>query len=397
MRKRKRLISDESFIPQSACQILGIEEVQDLKGGMDFRKPEYRREVFLRFYAFHLKYKSHPGAVYYLMPWLSDKLSLTQEQKLWLAFINGCTQNLCTTWVIFNVFPDFSSVTEDSLETWHRQYWKRLDYDIDKRYSKGHFVENFVNYKKNLGGLTQEQFFFDKHGSNTPEENFMPLWDKVMKDFHLFGRLSTFSYLEYLKIMGVNIECNDLFFDEIEGSKSHRNGMLKVLGRDDLELHKSNEVLKTHSRQIVEWVEAEAEKLLLEAKRRFKDEAFFNDVNYFTLESTLCCYKSWHRPNRRYANVYNDMFYHRIKKAETLGWEDHGIDFDLFWWARRECLPAYLRLEDNPSDPTSDTNRFTEKSLFKEKQNLYRETGEIPMMGFFDPIFENNFNKTYYK
>jgi len=176
MRKRKRLISDESFIPQSACQILGIDEVQDLKEGMDFRKPEYRREVFLRFYAFHLKYKSHPGAVYYLMPWLSDKLSLTQEQKLWMAFINGCTQNLCTTWVIFNVFPDFSSVTEDSLETWHRQYWKRLDYDIDKRYSKGHFVENFVNYKKNLDGLTQEQFFFGKHGSTTPEENFMPLW-----------------------------------------------------------------------------------------------------------------------------------------------------------------------------------------------------------------------------
>jgi len=43
-------------------------EISDLKIGMDFRELKYRREVFLRFYEFHLKYKSHPGGVYFAMP-----------------------------------------------------------------------------------------------------------------------------------------------------------------------------------------------------------------------------------------------------------------------------------------------------------------------------------------
>ncbi len=50
------------------CHLEGLKEVKDLKGGMDFRHPQYRREVFLRFYEFHLKYRTHPGCVYFLFP-----------------------------------------------------------------------------------------------------------------------------------------------------------------------------------------------------------------------------------------------------------------------------------------------------------------------------------------
>jgi len=38
---------------------------------MDFRDPKYRREVFLKFYEFHLKYNIHPGCVYFAIPWLA--------------------------------------------------------------------------------------------------------------------------------------------------------------------------------------------------------------------------------------------------------------------------------------------------------------------------------------
>ena len=46
------------------CEINNLTEIKELKYGMDFRKPEYRREVFLRFYDYHLKFKSHPGGIY---------------------------------------------------------------------------------------------------------------------------------------------------------------------------------------------------------------------------------------------------------------------------------------------------------------------------------------------
>ena len=44
-----------------ACVLKGIPEVSELEKGMDFRKIEYRREVFFRFYKFHTMYGIHPA------------------------------------------------------------------------------------------------------------------------------------------------------------------------------------------------------------------------------------------------------------------------------------------------------------------------------------------------
>jgi hypothetical protein len=382
-----KLKSDPDFLPLRYTDIFDSNEIQNLQYGMDFREPKYRREVFLRFYEFHLKYRAHPGCVYYLFPYIWSELRLSFEQKLWFCFINGCTQNPCTTYVLFMVFPNLSEIDMSDLEAWHAEYWRRLDYDTDKRYSKGHFVENVKNYLEVLNGRTQEEFFWELTKDKDPMVNFWPVWNKINKDFHLFGRLSTFSYLEYLKIAGLNIDCPELFFYDMSGSKSHRNGICKVLGRDDLDWHKAeNPDICFHPFELVEWVEEEAKSLLKEAQERFKGRDFINDVNNFTFESALCTFKGHFRENRRYPNVYNDLLYNRIKKAESFGWEDHSLDFNIFWQARKDCLPQYLRIEDNPKD----------KGLCKEKQNHFRLTGQMVMLNYEWPEFKNDYNDKYY-
>lgn len=391
-RKRKKLPSNPDIKLGRYCELNGEVEIKDLREGMDFRLPKYRREVFLRFYEFHLKYYSHPGAIYYMIPYLISKFNLDKEQQYWLVFLNGCTQNICTTWVVFQMFPNFKDITEEKFEEWHSKYWRRLDFDTDRRYQKGHLVELWKNYKDNLGGRTQVEFF-ERYLCNTKDkyDNFWNVWNKVFNEFFMFGRLSTFSYLEYLKIIGLNIDCPDLFLDDMSGSKSHRNGICKVLGRDDLDWFQDNTEFPGHSQEVVNWLEVEAEDLLIESMTKFKNESFFKDVNYFTLESTLCCYKSWHRVNRRYPNIYNDMFFQRIKKAESLGWEDHKINFDVFWEAREFYLPEYLRVENNQLDPT-----FIGNKLHQEKQNHYRLTGQAIMMNKEWDCFKNDFNEKYY-
>src|SRR5882762_10515015 len=87
--------------PGRYCDLVGMSEIQDLRAGMDFRKPEYRREVFLRFYEFQLKYRAHPGAVYFVLPYLYRMFRWDCEARLWFAFINGNTQNPVTSWIIF--------------------------------------------------------------------------------------------------------------------------------------------------------------------------------------------------------------------------------------------------------------------------------------------------------
>lgn len=362
--------------PGRAC----LEEKQELPLGADFRKPEYRREVFLRFYEFHLENRSHPGCVYFAMPWLAKQHNLDQEQKLWLAFINGNTQNIVTTWIIFKRFPYLNSKAIKALAAWFKENYGKLVWDTDRRYHKKDFIKAVECYH-NLTGGSQQAYFLDLEGSDELE-TFRNLWTVLRADFYTFGRLSAFSYSEYLRIMGVKAECGTLFLRDLSGSKSHRNGLAKVMGRDDLDWFRETSFTGDYTEEEFVWLESEAAQLLAEARQRTAKNKKIDprEVHYFTLESALCTYKSWHRKNRRYPNTYVDMFWERIKKGE----ENFGKEeVAQFWDCREDCLPKHLLLEFCPKDP----------GLVPEKQNYYRSTGHVIMMSKRWPEFDNPFDR----
>lgn len=355
----------------------GQVEISKLEAGMDFREPRYRREVFHRFYEFHLRYKSHPGCVYFLLPFLRDNYGWDKETELWAAFINGNTQNPVTTWLILQQFPELQTTDPFKVSKYINDNWAKLEWDSDRKHQKKTFGTAVERYQSRIFRTPQQEYFsvFCSSDGEWPEvDNFNRMWDLVTTEFYGMGRLSTWSYLEYLKIAGLPLDTNDLMLEDLDGSKSHRNGMCKVLGRDDLDWHKSNPRFSGHTPEVISWLCEEADLLLQEAKDRAVGEEWENDVNFLTLESALCTYKSWHRPNRRYPNVYSDMFFERIKKAEA-NWP--SIDFSIFWEARKKALPKKLRLEDNPRD----------FGVHQIKQNLYKDTGAIPMMSIDDPVF----------
>lgn len=356
------------------CTWRGINPVWDLEHGMDFRHPRYRREVFMRFYDFHLKYRAHPGAVYYVFPELFRRLDMTQEQKLWFVYINGCSQNVITTYFIFREFPELEKLDVSKLRDFWEKNATRMGWDTDRRYVRTKFPDMVQNYIDVTGREQSE--FFDKHVIclSDVRQNFISMWDTIMSQFNYFGRLATFSYMEYLRIAGVNVDCDRLFLDDISGSKSHRNGVMKVAGRDDKDWTNRRHV--EYGADEIQFATEYAADLLAEATLRFSHE----DVSYFTLESTLCCYKSWHRRSRRYPNVYNDMFCERIKYAAKKWGDDK--DLDMFWEIRKECLPKRLRLEDNPMD----------LGLHPIKQNHYLNTGEAIMMDGDWDCFRNEYN-----
>ena len=362
------------------CNLNKVNEVTDLEKGMDFRLPKYRREVFMRFYEFHLQNRSHPGGVYFMFPWLQKKYDLDQEQMLWMTFINGMSQHIVTTWMLFEQFPTFRT-NPDLIQKYIRENWAQLGWDMDRRYVKNKFGKALECYQKLIGEKTQTEYWNSLCNTSDEKQNFKNCWRTVMDDFHYFGRLSSFSYLEYQRIIGMNIDCDSLFLEDMNGSKSHRNGLAVVLGRDDLDWHdKLNPDFQGYRPDHITWLQSQGKALLMEAQERFKDKQYVKDVSYFTLESTLCCYKSWHRKNRRYPNVYMDMFHDRIKKTESAS--EGKYDCSLFWNARKESLPEHLLLECVESDP----------GLCPEKQNHYRDTGQVIMMDKMWSCFENDFN-----
>lgn len=354
-------------VPGRYCDLIGEKEVKDFTTTDDLRLPRFRREVFHRFYTFHLKHKTHPGCVYFLLPALAEKEGLDTEGQFEAAFVNGNTQNPVTTSLLLKN-------GRGGYGKFFKTHYSRLAFDTDRRYHKKEFLRAVSFYRSKVGD-SQEAFF-----NSLAEEP----WEKVFKtirEFHSFGRLSTWSYLEYLRIIGLPIEPSDLMLRDLDGSKSHRNGLSRVLGRDDLDWHRSNPTgfAGAYSEAVLDWLTQEAATLLSEARVRAKGRAWEADVNFFTLESALCTYKSWHRPNRRYPNVYADMLVERIRGAEK-NWPEE--DFSWLWEARRKQIPAHLRLEDNPTDP----------GLSPDKQNHYLTTGRPIMMSIDWTDFRNTFD-----
>lgn len=339
---------------------------------IDYRLPGTRRELFQTFYSFHLKYRSHPGGVYYVLPYLADKLGWDEEQRAWAAWINGNTQNPVTTLMLMEAGDRPGRA--DSMLNWFSDHITELAWDTDRRYHRKAFLPATLGYLEATGGGSQVAYW-----RKAARSGWNGIWTAA-RALPTMGRLSAWSYAEYVKLLGVGnvTDADTLMLDDISGSRSHRNGLALVSGREDLMWWRFNPTATqaVYTADVLRWLEDTGGSLVSEARRRNPGHP---DVGYLTLESALCTFKSWHVPNRRYAGVYNDMLHDRLRLAESR----HGRRFDAIWDARRESLPAWLRMEDSPDDP----------GCVPVKQNHFLDTGQPVVLGHEHPELMSDFDR----
>jgi hypothetical protein len=349
--------------------------VIELTEGMDFRRVELRQEVFLRFYEWSVKYNSFPGGVHYVLPYVAEALELDTESRYWLAWLNANTQNPVTSLLLLQAAPrprDWKA----AVDFWRANY-RSLDWDTDRRYHKARFEDALTGYASATDcscSMPQHRYFRSAGGDWTG------WWERAFA-LPTMGRLSTWSYLEYLRILlgpAVVPDADTLMIEDIQGSRSHRNGLALVLGHDhlivDKQLGRAGITDAVYDRDVLEYLGEEAHSLFAKAQQRIGAGA-----DLLSLESALCTYKSWHKPNRRYPGVYNDMLYNRLVGAENR----FGRRFGLIWEARAASLPERLLLEKQPYDP----------GLSPVKQNWYLQTGQVINMTEDWSCFRNDFEQ----
>ena len=333
----------------------------------DWRLPEHRMESFQRFYTFHLKYQSHPGCVYAMLPGIAKALHLNEDERAWLVWLNGNTQNAVTSLLLLEAAPRPQDWRR-AVDFWNENF-RLLEWDTDRRHQKSKFGEATEKWATQRIRPPAEAWFHAAQGGwNTT-------WRFATNQPYM-GRLSAWSMTEYARILlGNQIpDAATFMLDDKAGSCSHRNGLGLLAGYDSTYWRPDDADMLG----VVPELEQIGEYVLTEARRLNFGTMWEADVGRLTMESALCTFKSWRKPNRRYPNVYSDMFYYRIKKAEAR----FGRHLDLLWDIRKEHLPAALRLEDNPCDP----------GLSPVKQNHFRETGQVPMMYIDYPDMRSEFD-----
>src|SRR3546814_11506488 len=80
------------------ARLLGQPDARtDLGGVMDHRAPSAREETFLASWECHLRYRTHTGCVYQLLPGPGEHSGLGEAGRPWLAWRPGSPHNPITT------------------------------------------------------------------------------------------------------------------------------------------------------------------------------------------------------------------------------------------------------------------------------------------------------------
>ena len=310
-----------------------------------------RREQFIRWYAWSLKYNDCDPAVW-CTNYLHQRYEHNDEERLWLAWLYGNTYQLPTAWVLKNEFPDYELATVSRITWWNTNNYKRLRYQVDTKWNKGHLPAMFESYQKFIGKKTQREVLESYYGENE-RQTFDNLWNAIKNNLHKFGRYSTWFYLQHLRHTAfINIQPTSLMLDDYSGSRSHRNGLHFALGEDD---NVDRKLTAGDYRSL----ESRASEIIVEMRDRFPE--LKDQIDFFTMETCLCSFKKLFRAHHgRYLGYYLDRQSEEIEQAEGDGWT--GIQWNVLWQARNETLELTLAQRQN---------------IKPEKFTSYLESGRI--------------------
>ena len=334
---------------------------------MDYRLTENRREAFIRWYAWSLKYDDCDPAVW-CTNYLHNRYEHNDEERIWFAWLYGNTYQLPTAWVLKNEFPDFELATVDRITQWNTTNYKRLRYQTDTKWNKGHLPAMFASYQKFIGNKTQRERLEGFYGDNE-RESFENLWESVKGNLHKFGRYSTWFYLQHLRhTAGIRIEPTSLMLNDYDGSRSHRNGLHLALGEDN---YYDQKLSVQHYADL----ESRANEILQETKLRFPE--LVEQIDFFTMETCLCSFKKIFRAKHgRYLGYYLDRQAEEIQMAESDGW--YGIDWDVLWQSRNETID--LRLDTQRGIDKEKFTFFLNSGKIENLEWMFNDE-EIPLMG----------------
>ena len=276
----------------------------------------------------------------WMMKYIIDRQELNKDQVLWLCFLYAVTYQLPSAYLIWNEYPDLELIDEERINKWWQpEVYNKIPFQKDKLKQRPLFPQTVLSYQQLLNGKTQSEYF-DEILNKSPEANFNLLWNKLYKNIKHFGRFSVWNWVQVLKdVAGYKIKPNTLFLGEAN-AKTHTCGICMACNMDDKLKHYK------FTDEEIEYMNKATD----EMKQAIQQMNI--PVDEFAIETVACAYKKiWRNYQSRYVGYYLDRQAEDIKHLQKYF---HGVDWNLLWQARSECLHSYMNKFE------IDTSRYKE-------------------------------------
>lgn len=341
---------------------------------LDFRKPENRREALIR-YAVWQDRNLDVDTALPLINYLFDRQEYNVEQRYYMCFLYGQTYQAATAYAVFNEIPDWENIDEVMIRRFNNSSVKKLKYQTDTKWNRGHLDSITLSYLKLLNGKTQLQFFSEICQFNDPRQNYEALKSVLTNGIYKMGRYCVWFYMQSLKeCCRLNLEPTSMQYGP--KTQSSTDGLCFALGREDLSsriyLEDGTKKLKqevSYFPELLNKFDLETNSILQEIKLRFPDVS----IDYFKFETILCSFKKlFRRREGRYLGYYLDRLLEDVRKVES---EFPGVDFEIVRDFYREKVPngaqfINSRINKNRMNEFLDSGTLKEFNSYKDLQNL---------------------------
>lgn len=317
-----------------------------------------RRAGFKQYYAGMAACKDIDPA-FPLIAALFNQYELSQEQKLWVAFLYAIFYDNASVFYTMQEFPELEKVDIPRLRKWYAANQKRLQFQKDRKHNR-HFnkdrdefevVSMVISYHELLKGRSQQEFIAALLDGDH-EANYTRVTAELAKVYRV-GRHTAMAWAETLGrccCVPFKYPLSSFEMDDTQAGSS-RNGLCMAIDREDLIVPKHRKVPAAS----LEILNAE----LTALRDEIKAEHPGLPVDYLLLETVCCAYKNLWK-GRRYVGYYLDRMAGEIHKAET-NMQAPGVNWETLWRIRQKIFPVDMLCEPTRyGTSTSVSKRFIE-------------------------------------
>lgn len=256
-----------------------------------------------------------------LMPY-AEKEALTDEERVWLAYLYGLSYSCTTAIRMFEAMPDIHSIKGKYL----RGFWKAekptLYFNPDKKYLKNNdqVIPAIKSLKDSLGDITLLDNIIEvsQEGSN-----FEGLYKHIQRNWRFFGPHGTYLFLDALFGLCPAVYVDPGELDWKHCGKTVVEGMAHMLYQDEL---------------------VESRQFPLELYNKVVDKLQKTTGQpKVIIESTLCAFRKFFK-GTRYVGYYADRMLEECAFVDSLKGVYTKPDV---WSLRKAVIPAELRGEDH--------------------------------------------------